>query len=98
MDFFYVMVLAMVCEAIWETIKMAIPGKIENWLDRICVMIIGIFLALESGIDFLKLVGISFKIPYLGAVLTGLLISRGSNFMHDILATINNMQQNTKNK
>ncbi|MCY6957716.1 hypothetical protein [Clostridium brassicae] len=96
MDFFSVIILSMICEATWETIKMAIPFKIEKWVDRVCAMAIGIFLAIASEVDFLYMVGIQLSIPYLGMILTGLLISRGSNFMHDILSTISNVHQSTK--
>ncbi|MCY6354932.1 hypothetical protein [Clostridium sp. ZS2-4] len=92
------MVLAFICESIWETIKMAIPHKLPNWGDRIGVMAIGIVLSIASRMDLMSIIGIPLNIPGLGMIFTGLLISRGSNFMHDILATVNNMQQNIKNQ
>lgn len=89
-------VLAIICESIWETVKMAIPYKLPDWGDRVGVMAIGILLSIASGLDLMIIIGIPLRIPVLGMIFTGLLISRGSNFMHDILATANNMQQNTK--
>lgn len=89
-------VLAIICESIWETVKMAIPYKLPDWGDRVGVMSIGILLSIASGMDLMIIIGIPLKIPALGMIFTGLLISRGSNFMHDILATANNMQQNTR--
>ena len=38
----------------------------------------------------------SFINQYAGEFLTGLLISRGANFMHDLLGSVNNMHVNTK--
>lgn len=90
-------VLAFICESIWETIKMAIPYKLPKWGDRIGVMAIGILLSIASGLDLMSMIGIPLRMPALGMIFTGLLISRGSNFMHDILAAVNNIQQNTKN-
>lgn len=90
--------LAMICESIWETIKMAIPYKLPDWGDRIGVMAIGILLSIASGVDLMNMIGIPLRIPALGMIFTGLLISRGSNFMHDILVAVNNMQQNTKTR
>lgn len=95
MSFIAVIVLAMIAEAVWETIKMTFQnGKLS--LDRIGSMVVSISLAIATGMDLFKLVGISQSIPYLGIILTGLLLSRGSNFMHDILESISNIQQNSK--
>lgn len=98
MKIFNVIILSMICEAIWETIKLAIPCKLSKSVDKIGVMALGVLLSISSGLDFLSLLGIPLKIPFIGFIFTGLLVSRGSNFMHDILASINNVQQNTKSK
>ncbi len=88
-------VVALIGEAVWETLKMIWQdGKIS--IDRIGAIIIGLILAVGTGLDLMSLVGIPIKIPYVGVILTGLLISRGANFTHDILGSINNIQQNTK--
>jgi hypothetical protein len=44
----------------------------------------------------MKLVGIPMAIPILGVILTGILISRGSSFMHDLIEKVNNIFQNSK--
>ena len=88
-------ILAMIGEAVWETAKMVWQnGKIST--DRIGAIAIGELLAIGAGMDILAMVGIPLSIPYVGMILTGLLISRGANFVHDLLASINNVQQNTK--
>ena len=84
-------ILAMIGEAVWETAKMVWQnGKIST--DRIGAIAIGELLAIGAGMDILAMVGIPLSIPYLGM----LLISRGANFVHDLLKSINNLQQNTK--
>lgn len=88
-------VIALIGESVWETLKMTWQqGKIN--IDRIGALILGVLLAIGSGLDILSLAGVPLKIPYLGMILTGLLISRGSNFIHDILSSVNNIQTNTK--
>ena len=95
MNMLSLLVIALLGEAIWETLKMVWQtGKLSA--DKIGAIIIGIALAVGSGLDIFMVVGISLKIPYLGMILTGVLISRGANFIHDLLASISNMQQNTK--
>ena len=41
-------------------------------------------------LDMLSLLGIETVIPFLGIILTGILISRGSNFIHDLLVRLSN--------
>lgn len=95
MNMLSLLVIALLGEAIWETLKMVWQtGKLST--DKIGAIIIGIALAVGSGLDIFTVVGISLRVPYLGMILTGILISRGANFIHDLLASISNMQQNTK--
>ena len=61
----------------------------ELHYQMILSLIFGIFMAVAYKIDLLKLVNIESDIPYIGCVLTGILFSRGSNYVHDILQTLN---------
>ena len=38
-----------------------------------------------AGIDIFAFLGFEFPVPYIGAILTGLLFSQGSSFVHDLL-------------
>jgi len=80
-------VLALIGEALWETLKMTWQqGKFS--IDRIGALIVGLLLAIGTGLDLFALVQIPLNIPCLGMVLTGVLISRGANFVHDLLKKI----------
>lgn len=95
MNILSLIILALIGEAVWETIKMTWQeGKFS--IDRIGAMAIGLLLAFGTGLDIMAMFGVSMKIPYVGIIFTGLLISRGANFVHDILQAVNNVQQNTK--
>lgn len=95
MNVLALVVLALIGEAIWETLKMTWQqGKIS--IDRVGALLLGVALALGTGLDLLTIVGVPMKVPLLGVLFTGILISRGANFIHDILASINNVQQKTK--
>ena len=61
----------------------------ELHYQMILSLIFEIFIAVAYKIDLLKLADIESEIPYIGCVLTGMLISRGSNYVHDILQTLN---------
>jgi hypothetical protein len=95
MNILSLIILALIGEALWETLKLTWQnGKLS--IDRMGALLIGELLAIGAGMDLLAMVGVPLKIPYVGLILTGLLISRGANFIHDLLQSINNVQQNTK--
>ena len=82
-----VIVLAMLVEAVWETLKMLWQsGKFS--IDRAGALSVGLLLAIGTRLDLLELIKITVYIPYLGIVLTGILISRGANFVHDLIKSI----------
>ena len=64
-----------------------------NWKYRTSIIfgiVFSVLVAVNWDLDIFKLVGFGEgAIPYVGAVLTGLLISRGSNAIHNILTFLN---------
>lgn len=96
MQFFSLLVLALSAEAVWETLKMTWQkGKL--CIDKIGALSIGVILCLSTGLDIFELLGITVRWPIVGMILTGVLISRGSNFIHDFIKSIENIQIKTKN-
>ena len=51
-------------------------------------VILGIFIAIAYKIDLLEQVNLKSNISYIGNILTGILISRGRNYIYDILKSI----------
>ena len=92
MELFKLLVIAATLEAVWETAKMFWQdGKLN--VDRIGAAVIGVFLCLAANIDFFTVIEIPLGLPYAGAALSGLLISRGANFIHDFLGAISKLRQ-----
>ena len=82
-----IIMVALIAESVWETLKMTWQqGKIS--IDRIGALIVALVLCVGVSLDILALLGINATIPFLGVILTGVLISRGSNFIHDLLVKI----------
>ena len=82
-----IVIVALIAESVWETLKMTWQeGKVS--IDRIGALVVALLLAIGTRLDLLSLLDIKTSIPYLGVVLTGILISRGSNFIHDLLVKI----------
>ena len=91
MQLLQLVVLALIGEAVWESLKMVWQeGKLS--VDRIGALVIGLLIAFVSGADLLSLINIPVSVPYVGIALTGILISRGANFVHDILKKIEQPQ------
>lgn len=86
------LILAFIAEAIWEICKQFYQKKALS-TDRIGAAVIGLLLAFGARIDFLAMVGIPLAIPYLGYVVSGLLMSRGANVVHDIWSTVQGFMQ-----
>lgn len=86
---------AFITESIWETLKLIKKSGGIN-IDRLGAIIIGVIIAVAGNFDLFQIVGLPLGIKYLGSVLTGLLISRGSNFLHDILGNVSQMYQKSK--
>lgn len=82
-----IIIVALVAESVWETLKMTWQeGKVS--IDRIGALVVALVLSIGVRLDILSLLGINTTIPLLGVILTGILISRGSNFIHDLLVKI----------
>ena len=79
-----VMLLAVLAESVWETLKL-IWEKDKINIDRLGAILITIVIALATGIDFFAMLGLPLRLPYIGSVLTGIIASRGANFLHDLL-------------
>ena len=80
-------IMAMLVEAVWETMKMTWQdGKFS--IDRAGALVVGVLASVTFNVDVFSLVGLAPSIQIVGVVLTGILISRGGNFIHDLLQKI----------
>ncbi len=89
------LIIAASVEALWETLKMFWDGSKVD-INRIGSAILGILLCILANVDFFALVGVELSIPIVGVVLSGLLVSRGSNFVHDFVQLVYNLRANNE--
>jgi hypothetical protein len=88
MIFWQVLLTALLVEALITTLK-PIYDKKKGWqIDRLFSLLLGAGLCILIGVDLFALVGLSLKVPYVGSILTGILISRGSNSTHDLIKVV----------
>jgi hypothetical protein len=91
MEYFGLIFLAVIVEGIITYIKeFFVKGRFK-W-ELLISILIGVFVAVAYGVDIFALVGLNSFIPYFGSVLTGILISRGSNYVCDLVKSISNAQ------
>lgn len=86
-NFLQIMVIALLAETIWENLKMVWQeGKVN--VDRIGALIISIVISVATQLDVFAILNFGIVVPFVGSFLTGILISRGANVIHDLLNKI----------
>jgi len=99
--FLVLILVAALVEAVWEALK-PVLGPVIGWLearavpaDRLAALVISIIICLGIGsqVDLFALLGLTIGIPYLGVLLTAIILARGSNFVHDLLGTLNGLRE-----
>jgi len=90
-----VVLLAVLVEAITQVFKTGVPESVvpPGWLWPAVSAAIGIAMCVAARVDALSALGVEITVPFIGQVITGLLVSRGSNFLHDIWDKVNNRMQ-----
>lgn len=79
--------MSVLIEAVITYIKTVVVDKNIKW-QAVVSIVLSITLCLAYRIDIPALVGIVSPISYVGNVLTGILVSRGSNYIFDLLKTL----------
>ena len=87
MDFMQLIIVAILVEAIWENIKMVYQeGKLS--ISMIGSLVISIIICVIANVDIFPVVGVSMSIPFIGSILTGIVVSRGANFVNDLFTKL----------
>ena len=72
-NLFTIFIVALIAESVWETLKMIWQqGKVS--IDRIGALIVSLVICIGVRLDILSLLGLKSGIPFLGIVLTSILI------------------------
>lgn len=87
MEYAQLIIVAILIEAIWENIKMVWQnGKFS--IDKIGALVISVLICILAKIDIFPIVNLSVSIPVIGSIFTGIIVSRGANFIHDLFNKI----------
>ena len=92
MEYAQLVIVAILIEAVWENIKMVWQnGKFS--IDKIGSLVISILICILAKIDIFPIVNLSIMIPVIGSILTGIIVSRGANFVHDLFNKISGVKE-----
>ena len=83
MEYTQLIIVSILIEAIWENLKMIWKDRKVN-LNTVGVLILSIIVCVLTKIDIFPIVGLSLSVPFVGSVLTGVIVSRGANFVNDL--------------
>jgi hypothetical protein len=87
MNFAQLVIIAILVESIWENLKMIYKKQKLN-INMIGSLILAILVCILAKIDIFSIVGINLEIPIIGYVLTGIICSRGANFINDLFSKL----------
>lgn len=89
--------MAITVEALVEygkSIAAAAAGRVwKQALTQMAAVTVGVLLCLSIGADLYALLGLEFARPWLGKLLTGILISRGANYVSDMATRLSGKKE-----
>lgn len=62
----------------------------KYWGSLVAGILVAVVVAVNYGLDLFSALGLEGQIPVIGAVLTGVIISRGANYVADLLKVLTN--------
>ena len=92
MEYAQLLIAAILVEAIWENLKMIWEeGKVS--INRCGSLLLAMLICILGNIDIFPVVGITLNVPIIGAGVTGIIVSRGANFVNDLFTKLNGKEK-----
>lgn len=93
--YYLLIILTILTEKITQLVKDLLPeSAFTERGKRIISSVIGIALAFTVQVDLLGILGINSMNPYIGTIISGLVISGGANYVHDLFGAIKSIKDN----
>lgn len=83
MQYTQLIIIAILVEAIWENLKM-IWDKNKLNINMLGSLLLSMIICVLAQINIFEIVGINLIVPVVGSLLTGIIVSRGANFVNDL--------------
>jgi len=90
-----VVLFAILAEAVVQVVKAGVPETVRGpaWLWPTVSAVAGVAMCVTADVDALGALGVETKVALIGQTITGLLVSRGASFVHDVWSMVNNRIQ-----
>ncbi|MBW7572764.1 hypothetical protein [Caproiciproducens faecalis] len=95
MEYFGLFFLAVIVEGVITYINQFFVKGVLKW-EMVFSILLGVFVSIAYGIDMLAMVGLKTSVPLVGSILTGILVSRGSNYVFDLIKTLTSAHSGMK--
>jgi hypothetical protein len=79
-------IVAFLVEAIVENFKWVLEGEFLK--ERVLALVVSLAVTLLTGLDLFHFAGIPLTLPLVGSIFSGLIMARGSNYLHDLVAKL----------
>ena len=83
MDYAQLIIISILVEAIWENLRM-IWDKNKLNINMLGSLLLSMIICTLAQINIFEIVGINLIVPIIGSLLTGIIVSRGANFVNDL--------------
>lgn len=87
MDYAQLIIIAILVEAVWENLKM-IWDKNKLNINMLGSLLLSMIICVLAQINIFEIVGISLIVPVIGSLTTGIIVSRGANFVNDLFSKL----------
>lgn len=85
MKWFAIIMLAIIVEGVVEYFKLAFSRFADSQFVIPATIVLGVSVAILYGCDILEVFGLVTPVPYVGNVLSGIIVARGSNYVYDLI-------------
>ncbi len=82
-------ILTLLTEEITNIFKSSFPKIVTRSRKSLVAILVGILLAISTKAGLLSTLGFNITYPLIDFIATGVIISRGSNFLHDLIEQAN---------
>ena len=94
MEIFGIVTLAVFIEGFVEYFVSS-DNKTQPWLKYVSLML-GVIVAFFYQVDIFAMLGLMTPFPYVGNVISGILIGRGGNFVNDFMGMVKSFKDTTR--
>jgi hypothetical protein len=87
MKFSTILIMAVLTEAVITYAKTFVVDRKIKW-QMIAAVILSVVVCIAYSLDIPALIGIEGTVPYVGNIIKGILVSRGSNYIYDLFGLL----------